>query len=59
MCGALRSSISHTASDFKRDGLIGYSRGLIEILDRAGLEERACECYAVDSARWRQLAAAA
>src|SRR5579863_5136095 len=59
MCGALRSSISHTASDFKRDGLIGYSRGLIEILDRAGLEERACECYAVDSARWRQLATAA
>jgi hypothetical protein len=28
-------------------GLIRYSRGRIVILDRAGLEKRVCECYAV------------
>ena len=31
----------------QRDGLIRYARGRIEVLDREGLEERACECYAV------------
>jgi CRP-like cAMP-binding protein len=50
MAGALRSSISIAASEFKRAGLIRYSRGLVEILDRAGLEDRACECYAKDRA---------
>jgi CRP-like cAMP-binding protein len=59
MCGALRSSVSVTASEFKRDGLIRYSRGLIEILDRPGLELHACECYASDRMRWRELASAA
>ena len=28
-------------------GLIRYARGRITVLDRAGLEERTCECYAV------------
>jgi hypothetical protein len=28
-------------------GLIRYHRGNIEIIDRPGLEARACECYAV------------
>ena len=28
-------------------GLIKYSRGHIIVTDRAGLEARACECYAV------------
>jgi len=51
MTGALRSSISLTASEFKEQGLIGYSRGQVEILDRPGLERRACECYRVDIAR--------
>jgi hypothetical protein len=48
MAGALRSSISLTASGFKRDGLVTYSRGQIKILDRPGLEKRACECYQSD-----------
>ena len=28
-------------------GLIRYTRGHITVLDRAGLEKRTCECYAV------------
>ena len=53
MAAALRSSISLTASDLKRDGLIDYSRGQVRILDRAGLERSACECYAIDRAHRR------
>ena len=31
----------------QRDGFISYRRGHISVLDRAGLEARACECYGV------------
>jgi CRP-like cAMP-binding protein len=55
MAGALRSSISLTASEFKEAGLIRYSRGQLEILDRRGLEKRACECYRADRANRESL----
>jgi CRP-like cAMP-binding protein len=45
MTGSLRSSISVTAGEFKLAGLIRYSRGHVEILDRSRLENLACECY--------------
>ncbi|MES1976001.1 MAG: Crp/Fnr family transcriptional regulator [Pseudomonadota bacterium] len=50
MVGALRSSISISAGAFKEAGLIDYARGRLEILDRAGLERRSCECYSHDKA---------
>ena len=50
MAGALRSSVSLTASEFKESGLIHYSRGQVQILDRPGLERRACECHRADKA---------
>ena len=31
----------------QRAGLIRYSRGHIEVLDRPGLEQAVCECYTV------------
>ena len=31
----------------QRAGLISYHRGHITVLDRAKLEKRVCECYAV------------
>ena len=45
--GVRRAGITEAAVDFKRKGLIDYSRGHIQILDRQGLEARACECYQV------------
>lgn len=47
MLGVRREGISEAASRLKAQGLIAYSRGRIEVLDRAGLEHMACECYAV------------
>jgi CRP-like cAMP-binding protein len=45
MLGAERSTVSVAAGDLQRKGLIRYSRGKVEILDRPGLESATCECY--------------
>lgn len=45
--GVRRESVTLVALALQRDGLIRYARGRIEVLDRPGLEARACECYAV------------
>ena len=47
MLGARRASISETLKPLQEAGLILSQRGLISILDRAGLEARVCECYGV------------
>lgn len=46
MLGTRRSGVSEAAMMLQGAGLIHYSRGHITILDREGLEEFACECYA-------------
>ncbi len=45
MLGTTRPAITNVASSFKRQGLIDYTRGQIEITDRSGLEAVTCECY--------------
>ena len=45
--GARRAGVTQIACGLQQRGLIRYGRGLIRILDRAGLESAACECYAV------------
>jgi CRP-like cAMP-binding protein len=45
--GVRREGISEAAGNLQRAGLIRYSRGHIEVLDRAGLQAAACECYGV------------
>ncbi|HEX8749373.1 MAG TPA: Crp/Fnr family transcriptional regulator [Pyrinomonadaceae bacterium] len=45
MLGTRRSRVSEAAIILQRAGLIRYSRGIISILDREGLEEFVCECY--------------
>ncbi len=45
MVGAQRTSVTLAAQAVQRKGLIDYARGRITVLDRAGLEAAACECY--------------
>jgi CRP-like cAMP-binding protein len=47
MLGCTRPTVSATAGLFKEDGLITYTRGVIQILDVKRLEQRSCECYRV------------
>jgi CRP-like cAMP-binding protein len=47
MLGVRRAGVTDAANALKRAGLIHYARGRVTILDRAGMEKRACECYAV------------
>jgi Mn-dependent DtxR family transcriptional regulator len=47
MLGVRREGVTEGALKLQKAGLIRYARGRISVLDRAGLEARTCECYAV------------
>ena len=47
MLGVRREGVTEGALGLQKMGLIKYARGHITVLDRPGLEERTCECYAV------------
>ena len=47
MLGVRREGVTEAAGKLQADGLIQYSRGRIEVIDRPGLEARVCECYDV------------
>lgn len=56
MLGVRREGVTVAAGKLQKAGLIDYSRGRITILNRAGLEDRVCECYGVVKAEFaRQL----
>lgn len=55
MLGVHRPSVSLVAGAFQRAGFIRYSRGAMTILDREGLEDASCECYAVAAEAFARL----
>lgn len=47
LLGVRREGITAAALKLQQAGVISYRRGRIAVLDRARLEQRSCECYAV------------
>jgi len=47
MLGVRREGVTEAAGKLQAEGVVRYSRGHITVLDRAKLEARVCECYAV------------
>ena len=45
LLGVQRTTINAVARELQDEGLITTRRGIIEVHDRAGLEQRSCECY--------------
>ena len=56
--GVTRPSVSVAAGMLQKAGYIRYSRGIIHILDRDGLEGATCECYGVITNEFRRLVGA-
>jgi hypothetical protein len=55
MLGVRREGVTAAALQLQRNGFIRYSRGHIRVLDRRGLEQHSCECYAVVEQAYEQL----
>jgi CRP-like cAMP-binding protein len=55
MLGVRREGVTEGALRLQHAGLISYSRGHIKVLDRVGLEQRACECYRVVKTEYDRL----
>jgi CRP-like cAMP-binding protein len=55
MLGVRREGVTEAAGQLQAAGLIHYSRGHIKVLDRARLEQRVCECYAVVKQEYERL----
>jgi len=55
MLGVERSTVTVIAGALQKSGLIRYVHGRVKVIDRAGLEAAACECYQVAAERFAAL----
>lgn len=55
MLGVQRSTVTVAAGDLQRAGLINYSRGKVEILQRKHLTSLACECYGIVTSSYERV----
>jgi hypothetical protein len=55
MLGVRREGVTGSAGRLQKAGLISCTRGHILVLDREGIEKRACECYAVVAKEYDRL----
>jgi CRP-like cAMP-binding protein len=55
LLGVRREGVTEAALKLQKLGLIRYARGHITVLDRAGLAQRSCECYAVVQREYARL----
>lgn len=55
MLGVRREGVTEAAGKLQAAGLIHYRRGRITVINRAGLEARACECYGIVKKEYERL----
>lgn len=53
--GVRRAGVTRAAAGLRRRKLIAYHRGVLKLLDRRGLEDAACSCYAADRVSYAAL----
>jgi CRP-like cAMP-binding protein len=53
--GVRRESVTAAAGKLQRAGVLTYRRGHITVVERAGLEQAACECYTVVKHEYQRL----
>ncbi len=55
MLGVQRTTVTAVARTLQEKGYIRYRRGVVDIIDRSGLEAMSCECYAVVRGNYERL----
>jgi CRP-like cAMP-binding protein len=55
MLGARRTTVTEAAGILQRAGWIEYTRGRVRVLNRAGLQAAACECFQITSRYYQRL----
>ena len=55
MLGVRRASVTETLAALERRGLVRTGRAMVAVVDRAGLERTACECYGIVRSSYARL----